>query len=75
MTERRSKGFFFYFCDEPSLIHALTHKKLGIHVLEMNDMKVEMVDQSEDTQEEGNNSLDPQISINALSCIVSFKTM
>ncbi|WVZ23582.1 hypothetical protein V8G54_002126 [Vigna mungo] len=59
MTERRSKGLC-YFCDEPySPAHALTHKKLEIHLLEVND----------------NPSLDPHISVNALTGIATFNTM
>jgi len=51
MSERRSKGLC-YFCDEPyTSTHALTHKQLEIHVLDMNDTEVEPVDEIEDTQE------------------------
>ena len=43
MAERRSKGLC-YFCYEPySPNHALTHKKLEIHVLEVSDTKEEIV--------------------------------
>ena len=75
MAERRSKGLC-YFCDEPySPNHALTHKKLEIHVLEVSDTEEEIVDQFDNTQEDGSTSLDPQISVNALTGITSFKTM
>nr|KYP50671.1 Retrovirus-related Pol polyprotein from transposon 297 family [Cajanus cajan] len=75
MTERRSKGLR-YFCDEPySPTHALTHKKLEIHVLEVSDTEEDIVDQIDDTPEDGSTSLDPQISVNALTGIANFKTM
>ena len=49
MAERRSKGLC-YFCDEPySPNHALTHKKLEIHVLEVSDTEEEIVDQFDNT--------------------------
>ncbi|WVZ08838.1 hypothetical protein V8G54_022184 [Vigna mungo] len=75
MTERRSKGLC-YFCDEPySPAYALTHKKLEIHVLEVSDNEEEIVDQLVDIQEDDNPSLDPHISVNALTGIATFKTM
>jgi hypothetical protein len=37
MSERRAKGLC-YFCDEPfTPTHSLTHKKLQIHVLKVDD--------------------------------------
>jgi len=75
MSERRSKGIC-YFCEEPyTPTHALTHKKLEIHVIDLNDMAVEPVDEFEDTQEEDSSFMDPQISVNALTGITSYKTM
>ena len=75
MSERRSKGIY-YFCDEPCTpTHALTHKKLEIHMMDLNDKEVEPVDEIEDTQEEDSSSMDPQISVNALTGISSYKTM
>jgi hypothetical protein len=39
MSERRAKGIC-YFCDEPfTSKHRLTHKKLQIHVLEIDDIE------------------------------------
>jgi len=65
MSKRKSKGLC-YFCDEPyTPIHALTPKKLEIHVVDMNDTKVEPVDEIDDTQEEESVSLHLQISVNA----------
>jgi len=75
MAERRSKGLCC-FCDEQySPNHALTHKKLEIHVMEVSDIEEETIDQFDKTQEDGGTSLDPQISVNALTDIASFKTM
>jgi len=78
MSERRSKGLC-YFRDYPfTPAHALTHKKLEIHVLEVND------DRSSDLEEEDSphnfhtnpeQSLDPYISVHALTGVVNFKTM
>ncbi|XP_017434719.2 uncharacterized protein LOC108341562 [Vigna angularis] len=75
MIERRSKGLC-YFCDEPySPAHAVTHKKLEIHVLEVSNNEEELVDQLDDTHEDDNPSLDPHISVNALTGIATFNTM
>jgi len=75
MSERRSKGLC-YFCDEPfTLAHALTHKKLEIHVLEVND------DRSSDLEEEDSpqnfltdpgQSLDPHIFVHVLTGVANF---
>ncbi|WVZ13742.1 hypothetical protein V8G54_011308 [Vigna mungo] len=75
MTERISKGLC-YFCDESySPAHALTHKKLEIHVLEVSDNEEEVKDQLDETDEDDNPSLDPHISVHALTGIATFNTM
>jgi len=75
MNERRAKGLC-YFCDEPfTPAHSLTHKKLQIHVLELD----EVTDSDEETPtavETGTSNVgDPLISVNALTGITSFRTM
>uniref|UniRef100_A0A151UFB4 Uncharacterized protein n=1 Tax=Cajanus cajan TaxID=3821 RepID=A0A151UFB4_CAJCA len=75
MSERREKGLC-YFCDEPfTPEHGLSHKKLQLHLME--------VDELQDNEEEevllensmGPNSTDPQISVHAFPEIANFQTM
>lgn len=72
MNERRVRGLC-YFCDEPfTPAHSLTHKKLQIHVLEL--------DEDNDSDEETTTPMEvdaismrePLISINALIEVTSF---
>nr|KYP37825.1 hypothetical protein KK1_040968 [Cajanus cajan] len=75
MSEKRAKGLC-YFCDEPfTAEHGLTHKKLQIHVMEIDDG--ESVDTSEDVDVENSpkDLIEPQISVHALTGIASFRTM
>ena len=72
MNERRVKGLC-YFCDEPfTPAHSLTHKKLQIHVLELD----EVTDSDEETPtavEIGTSNVgEPLISVNALTGVTSF---
>ena len=44
MSERRAKGLC-YFCDKPfSVEHGLTHKKLQIHLMEVDDIEEDIVE-------------------------------
>jgi len=75
MSERRSKGLC-YFYDEPfTPTHSLTHKNLEIHVLEVNDRPSDLEDLSQNFLTNHGQSLDPHISINALTGVAKFKTM
>ncbi|CAL0311123.1 unnamed protein product [Lupinus luteus] len=75
MNERRAKGLC-YFCDEPfTPEHNLTHKKLQIHLLEIDDLEEPTV-VNEGLQEVSIKPCeDPHISVNALTGVASFKTM
>nr|KYP63444.1 hypothetical protein KK1_018013 [Cajanus cajan] len=77
MSERRAKGLC-YFCDEPySQEHSLTHKKLQVHVLEVEEEEEELVESANlvinfiADSDQGS----PQISINALTSVANFRTM
>nr|KYP76052.1 hypothetical protein KK1_020273 [Cajanus cajan] len=73
MDERRAKGLC-YFCDDPySPEHSLTHKKLQVHVLEIDDEddQWETMANVNDRPTVG----EPQISVNALTGVASFRTM
>jgi len=37
MSERRSKGLCYFYYEHFTPTHALTHKKLEIHVLDVNE--------------------------------------
>jgi len=75
MSEIRAKGLC-YFCDEPfTLEHSLTHMKLQIHVMEVDDNSDS---EGEDVLSEELNvssASEPLISINALTGTTSFRTM
>nr|KYP33317.1 hypothetical protein KK1_045838 [Cajanus cajan] len=78
MSERRAKGLC-YFCDEPfTPEHSRTHKKLQIHVMELDDTSdsvdsEEVVDLDDDSTVDI--CLDPLISVNALTGVTKFNTM
>lgn len=75
MSERHAKGLC-YFCDEPySFEHSRVHKKLQIHVIEVeDDVDLQEVDGNTATvSNKGGDS--PHISVNALTGVPSFKTM
>ncbi|KAL2330578.1 hypothetical protein Fmac_018159 [Flemingia macrophylla] len=75
MSERRAKGLC-YFCDEPfTPEHSRTHKKLQIHVMELDDTSdsEEVVDPADDSTVDIYS--DPLISVNALTGVTKFKTM
>ncbi|XP_027351487.1 uncharacterized protein LOC113862611 [Abrus precatorius] len=75
MSERRAKGLC-YFCDEPfTPAHSLTHKKLQIHVLEMEDTTDSDEDTPPDTEPRESNHVEPLISVNALTGVTSYRTM
>ena len=74
IVERRAKGLC-YFCDEPySMEHSRVHKKLQLHVMEM-----EEEDDSHDRPPSEATELlqrnKPQISVYALTGVAGFKTM
>ena len=75
MSERRAKGLC-YFYDEPfTPEHSLTHKKLQIHVMKVDDNSDS---EGEDVLSEELNvssASEPLISINALTGTTSFRTM
>jgi len=75
MSERRSKGLC-YFCDEPfTLAHSLTHKKLQIHVMELEE-EVDSKAETSAGQHNGTNKIvDPLISVNALTGLMNFRRM
>ena len=75
MSERRSKGLC-YFCDEPfTPAHSLTHKKLQIHVMELEE-EVDSEAKKSAGQHSGTNEIvDPLISVNALTGLTNFRTM
>ena len=58
--------------------HALIHKKLEIHVLEVNDdrsSETEEDDSYQDSITDRGPSFDSHISVNALASVANFKTM
>jgi len=74
IAERRAQGLF-YFCDEPySMEHSRAHKKLQVHVMEM-----EEEDDAQDSPPNDTTDLlqwkEPQISVNALTGVAGFRTM
>ena len=75
MSERRAKGLC-YLCDElftPE--HNLTHKKLQMHVMEVDDNSDS---EGEDVVSEELNvssASEPLISVNALTGTTNFRTM
>jgi len=74
MSERKAKGLC-YFCDEPySIEHSLVHKKLQIHVMEMDNDDI-TVDDTTGEEREPTQSAEPQISVNALRRVTGFRTM
>nr|KYP34597.1 hypothetical protein KK1_044431 [Cajanus cajan] len=73
MSERRAKGLC-YFCDQPfTTKHSLTHKKLQIHVMEIGSPTASEEEEQE-TEEGGIESVEPQISVNALTGVPCFRT-
>ena len=74
MAERRAKGLC-YFCDEPfSPEHAKVHRKLQIHVLEMDAVEGLVEELNADVEEESHGE-EPLISVSALTGLCSCKTM
>ncbi|XP_019414910.1 PREDICTED: uncharacterized protein LOC109326644 [Lupinus angustifolius] len=74
MNERRAKGLC-YFCDMPyTPEHSLAHKKLQLHVLEMED-GCEDEDIDKEVKLPSQNYGEPTISVNALTGMPSFRTM
>ena len=75
MTERKSKGLC-YFCDEPlTPEHGLTHKRLHIHVLEVEDEEEGSGPQEIDVNVVSEHDSEPLISMNALTIVANFQTM
>nr|KYP45442.1 hypothetical protein KK1_033012 [Cajanus cajan] len=74
MNERREKGLC-YFCDEPfTYEHSLTHKKLQLHMVEIDEEEDDETLQSETVVNETDFG-DPHISVNAVTGVQGFKTM
>nr|KYP41338.1 hypothetical protein KK1_037304 [Cajanus cajan] len=74
MNERREKGLC-YFCDEPFMYeHSLTHKKLQLHMVEIDKEEDDETLQSETMVKETDFG-DPHISVNALTGVQGFGTM
>nr|KYP36173.1 hypothetical protein KK1_042735 [Cajanus cajan] len=74
MSKRRAKGLC-YFCDQPfTTEHSLTHQKLQIHVMEIGSPTTSEEEEQE-TEEGGIESVEPQISVNALTGVPCFRTM
>ena len=72
MAERRSKGLC-YFCDEPfTLEYGLTHKRLQIHVLEIEDEEEGPGPQQPDANVVTEPDSEPLISVNALIGVANF---
>ena len=75
MSERRSKGLC-YFCDEPfTPEHSLTHKKLHIPVMEVDDNSDSEGEDVVGEELAFSSASEPWISVNALTGTTSFKTM
>nr|KYP59360.1 Transposon Ty3-I Gag-Pol polyprotein [Cajanus cajan] len=74
MNERRKKGLC-YFCDEPfTYEHSLTHKKLQLHMVEIDKEEDDETLQFETMVKEIDFG-DPYISVNALTGVQGFRTM
>ena len=72
MAERRSKGLC-YFCDEPfTPEHGLTHKRLQIHVLEIEDEEEGPRPQQPDVNVVTEPDSESLISVNALTGVANF---
>ncbi|XP_019451923.1 PREDICTED: uncharacterized protein LOC109354024 [Lupinus angustifolius] len=75
MNERRAKGLC-YFCDEMyTPEHSLSHKKLQIHLLEVDELEDEEVGSGRDQETVLSSSEEPHISVNALTGVANFNTM
>lgn len=75
MSDRRAKGLC-YFCDEPfTPEHGLTHKTLQLHVMEVDELQEGAEEEVLLENSMGSNSIDPQISVHALTGIANFHTM
>nr|KYP60086.1 hypothetical protein KK1_015534 [Cajanus cajan] len=75
MADRRSKGLC-YFCDEPySQAHNLTHKKLQLHVIEVEEASIDPPFEEELPDSDSADMGEPQISVHALTGIPNFKIM
>ncbi|XP_019414608.1 PREDICTED: uncharacterized protein LOC109326374 [Lupinus angustifolius] len=75
VNDRRAKRLC-YFCDEPyTAEHSLTHKKLQIHLLEVDKLEDEEVELSGVQEVLMKSSEEPHISVNALTGVANFRTM
>ena len=75
MSETKAKGLC-YFCDEPfTLEHSLTHMKLQIHVMEVDDNSDSEVEDVVSEELVVSSASEPLISVNALIGTTSFRTM
>ncbi|XP_029130601.1 uncharacterized protein LOC114916981 [Cajanus cajan] len=75
MSERRAQGLC-YFCDEPfTPEHGLSHKKLQLHVMEVDELQDNEEDEVLLGNSMGPNSTDPQIYVHAITGIANFQTM
>ena len=73
--ERQSKGLC-YFCDKAYTPgHSAVHKKLQIHVLEIDDPVEEEEPTEEESTQDPPNLGEPQISVRALTGVPNFRTM
>ncbi|XP_019431364.1 PREDICTED: uncharacterized protein LOC109338552 [Lupinus angustifolius] len=75
MNERRAKGLC-YFCDETYTPEdSLTHKKLQIHLLEVDELEDEEVELGGGQEAVMKSSEEPHIYVNALTGVANFRTM
>ncbi|XP_019420680.1 PREDICTED: uncharacterized protein LOC109330865 [Lupinus angustifolius] len=75
MNDRRAKGLC-YFCDETyTPEHSLTHKKLQVHLLEVDELEDEEVELGGGQKAVIKSSEEPHISVNALTRVANFRTM
>ncbi|KAL5173307.1 hypothetical protein HKD37_16G045875 [Glycine soja] len=75
MSERRVK-VLCYFCDEPFFVeHGLTHKKLQIQFMEVDDIEEDTVEIENHAGEVATHFEEAQISVNALTGVPNFRTM
>jgi hypothetical protein len=75
MVERRFKGLC-YFCDEvytPG--HSVVHKKLQIHVLEIDDQDADEVVVQETMDSEQHNLGEHPILVHAFTCLMNYMAL